>query len=410
MKSAYCVNLGCSENMLDGALITEYLKTNDWQLADDPGSADLIIVNSCGVTEASERRSLDTYRQLVHARPHARVILAGCLPAINKSAVREAGYTGVRVTPRTLHALDAVTGAHVPLDSLRSGCVPVSSDQVGLSFSNPRHAAIQARLHRLATALGRVAAVPVPRWLWQYRYYPDADTEFIRISVGCMNQCSFCAIPRAKGRTRSVPEALVVDRVEDAVRRGKTDIALSCDELASYGQDLNTNIAVLLDRLTSIPGDFRLSLRNVHPEWMIRYWPDVKPTFARQKIAYALIPLQSGSDRLLSVMNRNHTAQQYRRLIDDIRATSPGTVLRTHLLVGYPGETDREFGETFEFMKRLRVDSFFVHVYSERSFTASAGRSDRVPQAVAQARAAQLRRLSRTTLCRPFRWLPLRPL
>lgn len=388
LRTFHCVNLGCAENALDGSLIASYLEGNDWQEVGRPEDADLILVNSCGVTVEQEDRSIDVYHDLTsRKRPDARVVFAGCLPAINKQRVRDAGYQDVLISPRRLHVLDKVIDARVPIDVTRSGCVPATADNIGLSFDGTQYARGQAMAKRAAAILRAVPGFPVPRLLLQFLYAPDADTEFVRISVGCRNKCSFCSIPRAKGSTKSVPPAVVVERVQDAVRRGKTAISLSCDELASYGQDLGTDIVFLLEQLTRLPDQYRLILRNVHPEWIIRYWEGLEPSFRRGKISYIVIPVQSGSDRILERMNRNHTADEFRRLLTRIRQVSPETIIRTHVLVGFPGETETDFWQSYALVKRLPIDSLCVHAYSERSFTPSASLPDKVPAAVAQQRA-----------------------
>ena len=329
MRKAYTVNLGCSENVIDGKLINAYLETNDWTMTDVPAEADLLIVNSCGVTADAERASVGTYQRLLaEKRPDARVIFGGCLPAINGAAVRGAGYEDVVVTPRKLHVLDSVIGAHVPIDRMRSGCIPASADSVGVSFTPTYITRYQEPLRKVLGALRRVPLLPLPGWLLQVLVVPTRDTEFVRISVGCLNHCSFCAIPRAKGSTKSVPADDVVERVRDAARRGKRSIALSCDELASYGQDIGTDIASLLDRITALPEPFDLVLRNVHPEWLIRYWPALAPVFRRERIAYMVIPFQSGSDKILRAMKRNHTTREALHVVQQLRAASPRVILR----------------------------------------------------------------------------------
>ena len=394
MRKFHCVSLGCSENALDGSLISTYLEGNDWEASGGPENADLIIVNSCGFTEDAERGSLDTYRDMMaRKREGTRVIFAGCLPAINKKAVREAGYDDVLVTPRRLHLLDSVIDARVPIDQVKSGCVPVSADNIGISFSTTRFAKVQWALKRAIEVLERLPGASVPRWLRQFRYIPDQNTEFVRISVGCMNDCSFCSIPRAKGWTKSVPAADVVAAVRDAVSRGKKSLALSCEELASYGQDLGTDIVALLDELTQLPEQFDLVLRNVHPEWMLKYWEKLKPSLRRGKIAMMVIPVQSGCDRTLAAMNRNHTARDYRKMLEELREIAPEVSVRTHIIAGFPGETDEDFRETLAFVKALPIDSICIHAYSERSFTPSARLPDKVPEDVIRARVKQLDQL-----------------
>lgn len=413
MKTACCVNLGCSENHLDGSLIAHYLRTNDWTPVDDPRVADLIIVNSCAFTRETEQDSLKMYEKMMALkRPDARVIMAGCLPAINRRAVLAAGYADVLVTPKTLNRLDPVIEARVSMDEVRSGCEAFSADRIGLSFgysSRRPFSYLMAALRGLVEVLRVVPRFPIPRWLWQLLYLPDNDTELVRISVGCLNRCSFCSIPRAKGVTQSVPPQVVVERVRAAVARGKRQIALSCDELASYGQDIGTDIAALLDQLTALPGDFHLILRNIHPEWMLRYWVNLKEIFRRGRISYMVIPLQSGSNPVLRAMGRNHTGEQYLALIEEIRTVSPRTIIRTHLMVGFPGEAEDDFQATRRLVRKLPVNSFCVHGYSEQSFVASARLPGKVPADVIRRRARELRRLEWTGLARAFRWRPLRP-
>jgi tRNA A37 methylthiotransferase MiaB len=405
MRTAYCVNLGCSENALDGALISHYLNENDWRLVDRPEAADLIIVNSCGFTEWSERDSLRVYRDLAaRKRADARIVFAGCLPAINKQAVRDAGYDDVLVTPRKLSVLDSVIDATVPIDTLRSGCVPASSDRIGVSFAGNHYDVAQRAARGVLRAVGRRRLARTSRLLLELDSLPDRDTEFVRISVGCLNTCSFCSIPRAKGTTRSVPLETVIGQVRAALARGKTSIALSCDELGSYGQDLGADIAALMADIVALPHRFEIKLRNAHPEWMIRYWPGLKPSFATGKIAHLVLPLQSGSDRTLRAMQRNHTAEQARWLLREIRETCPTVVVRTHWLVGFPGETEQDFMDTLRFVDRAQIDSFCVHCYSERRFTPSASLADKVPAEIAERRARALARLDAFTRFQEGYW------
>ena len=407
---AYCLDLGCSENQLDGSLIRHYLAANDWEPAGDPEAADLIIVNSCGFTEEAENRSLDAYREmLARKQPGARIIFAGCLPAMNRARIAQAGYQDVLVTPRTLSVLDTVTNARVPIaGSEPEGCIPFSSDGIHAELEAGL-GTVQVLLKRLATALLAVPFLPVPRWLWQFRYLPDRDVELIRISVGCLNRCSFCSIPMAKGVMRSVAPDTVVNSVRDALRRGKRHISLSCDELGSYGQDIGTDIVALLDRVTALPGDFHVILRNAHPEWILKYWEGLAPILRRGRVSFLIIPVQSGSDRVLAMMRRSHTTAEYRRLVERIRQTAPAVIVRTHFIVGLPGETEDDYRATRRFAATLPVDTFRVHTYSDRPRTMASRMPGKVPADVIRRRARGMRWTEAGAFFRAFRWLPLRP-
>lgn len=403
-RSVCCIDMGCSENQLDGKVIRNRLAANEWEVVEQPENADLIVLNTCGFTREAERKAIAVYRDMLAIkRPDARVVFAGCLPAINRSAIDESGYGDVMITPRTTHRLDQLSCTPLTISAPSSrGCVPFASDRVHSPLRTHRV------VKKFATAL-HALHVPLPRWYAQAMYLPDQEVEFVRISVGCMNHCTFCTIPRAKGRTSSVAPDTVVEQVESAVRRGKRQIALSCDELASYGQDLGTDIVDLLERIMRLPGSFELILRNVHPEWIIRYFARLKPLLRTGKICYMVIPVQSGSDRILGLMKRNHTAAEFTDLIRQIRTISPRTIVRTHVLVGFPGETDEDFKDTCDLIRNAPVDHFQVHAYSERAFTPSAGLPDKVPAEVARRRVRALCRLERRCFFRLFRWRDMRP-
>jgi tRNA A37 methylthiotransferase MiaB len=410
MKRAYCIDLGCSENALDGAVIRHHLQDGDYELVQRPEDADLIIVNTCGFTNRHAQLSLKTYQHLMAIkRPETRVIFAGCLPAIDERAIRSAGYRDLLITPRTLPVLTQITGAQFSDgESAGTGCAPSSTDKIGPSFRSD-YSFYQNIVKQVAGVLRVIPLFPIPRWLWQFLYLPDQSVEFVRISIGCMNQCTFCAIRRAKGTTRSVPADVIIERIQDALRRGKDQISLSCDEFASWGQDIGDNIVTLMNRVSSLKGEYHLILRNVHPEWLLKYWEDLRPIFRRQKVSYMVMPLQSGSDKILRLMKRNHTSREYRWLIDQIRETCPHLILRTHLVVGFPGESEADFRDTCRFVGDLPVDSFWIHRYSEAVAIPSASLPDKVPEEIIDRRAKALERLGRKNFVRKYRWLPLRP-
>ena len=179
----------------------------------------------------------------------------------------------------------ALGAAQVPISSLDTGCLPedpVVRGWVGRAFELARHVVELTERH---------GNLPTPRWFWQVSQLPSVDTEYIRISVGCLEQCAYCSIRKAKGNTRSVRPEVVLSRIRASLHQGKRRIALSCDELGSWGQDLGTDIASLLRQIVSIPEQFGLTLRNVHPEWMIRYWDELEDVFASGKIVYMILPL-----------------------------------------------------------------------------------------------------------------------
>lgn len=404
MKKAAFINLGCRENLLDGALMADFFKQNGWEVIAEVEEADYIVVNSCGFAKFAEQDSMKAYyRAVASKRDGARIIFAGCLPAINKQLIRSEGYDGVMVTPRTLGRLNELIEASIPIESLQVRDLAFDPDAVGLkglalSFTQ-----------RAAAFLKGVPFFPMPRWFWQAFYLPTGKTEYIRISIGCMGRCAFCAIRRAKGSMKSVPLGIVLARFKDALRRGKKSIAFSCDELGGYGQEMGIDIATLLEEITAIPGDYHLILRNTEPEWIIKYWERLKPIFASGKIGYVIMPLQTGNDKIMRLMRRSYTTEEYLWLVKEIRRHAPKVLIRSHIMVGFPGETEEDFEETCNYIKELPIDHFKVHMYTERPFIPSAKLPGQVPKEAVEKRFKRMLRLNLLCQLKAYRWFPLRP-
>jgi tRNA A37 methylthiotransferase MiaB len=398
-----CISVGCRENRIDGEVIHAYFGENDWVVVDTPEEADLVVLNSCGFSAGAEEASLDLFRRLRgRMRPDARLIFAGCLPAINKQALREAGYEDLLVTPRTLERFDEIITARVPISSLDVGCLPEDPVVTGL-FGRAFRAT-----RSLVGVAERLGPLPMPRWLWQVQNLPTEETEYVRISVGCLEQCAYCSIRKAKGKTRSVAAETVLSRARASLQRGRRNLALSCDELGSWGQEFGSSIADLLQRLVALEGEFTLTLRNAHPRWLVRYWEELEPVFTSGRVIYTILPLQSGSDRVLTAMCRGYTTAEYRELLHALRRAAPGMIVRSHLLVGFPGESEADHRESCDFVRTIPLDHCSVFGYADRPATAALHLEPKVPQEVIDRRVREMRRLLWRQYGRSWRWHPFR--
>ena len=327
---------GCAKNQVDGELLIGILCEKGWTRTDEPERADLIIINSCGFIESAKKESLDAVMTARAAYPQAKVLLAGCLSERYADDLAE-----------SLPEADALFGngdlSRFPelLDKL----FPTgSTDPTGTTVLRPQICGVPegARPELLS--------------------FPGS--AYVKITEGCDNCCTFCAIPLIRGPLRSRPIERIVSEIAGLVSRGVWEINLIGQDLGSYGKDFDETaadsehpaggehpadgtlspLAELLSAIGRLPGDFRIRLLYIHPDNFPR---DILPVMAANTrfFPYFDIPFQAGEETILRSMNRRGNPDAYLRLVADIRnafTESPYgmAVLRTTFLVGFP-ETDK---------------------------------------------------------------------
>lgn len=378
--------MGCVENQLDGARMERFFQANGWRLTEKPGEADLVLVNSCGYTEALENSSLGALGQLkASLKPGARIHLVGCLPAIHPEASAE--NNGLKVIPRNLSALNALINAHIPIEEVEANTLPPDEERVD------RFRAAMITLKRGVEMVDRLSPLKLPRGLRQFRYIYDDKAYYIKISVGCLGRCSFCAVRRAKGKLLSRDPENVLKDFDEGLARGYRDMVLSADESGAYGRDRGTTLAELLKEFLKRPGEYQIFLRNLDPEWLIRDLDNLIPLFQTGRFPYIIAPVQSGSQPILTLMDRGYTTAQAAEAFIRLRREVPDMILRTHFIAGFPGETEELFEETIEYARALKVDHFKVHEFSPRPHTRAALLPDQISPEIIHRRAKRLRLL-----------------
>ena len=333
----YIENLGCAKNQVDAEILSCSLEKDGWSLTDDAQKADLIRVNTCGFIESAREESINTVFELRELNPKARIIVSGCL------------------AQRYGHEL--------------SEQLP-EADGI---FGNRDLKQINGFVENLSPK----SRLLVPE-------YPDPDSEiydrkelfgypgsaYLKISEGCNHRCGFCAIPLIRGGLRSRSMDSILDEARTLVARGVREINLIAQDLAAYGTDQGgkSRFPELLQKITDIPGDFRVRMLYIHPDAfpfeildMIRTNPKIIPYFD--------IPIQHASPALLRPMKRMGDAQVYTDLVSRIRSALPECVIRTTIMLGFPGETDADFDMVYDFVKTNRFNWMGSFVYSREEGT-----------------------------------------
>jgi len=356
------IALGCPKNLVDSERMLAHIAQAGLLIAAEPERADIVIVNTCGFIAPAKEESLDAIRQVVKAKKRGavqKVIVAGCLP--QRAGVELLGE---------VEGIDAIVGLEQ-----RDAIVQIIQDT--LAAGEP------------SAYLGPVpCAVADDRT--RLRIGP-AHSAYLRISEGCNHRCSFCTIPAIRGPYRSKPPELILDEARELVASGAVELNLIGQDTTVYGRDLKTrdDLASLLSQIEQVSGLAWIRILYAYPTGITGALIE---TIARSDriVHYLDIPIQHASDAILKAMRRPDTNRKLRRLMERLRAAIPDVILRTTLIVGFPGETQKEFTELTEFIKWARFDALGVFTFYPESGTPAAGFPDQVPEEVKRKRLEEL--------------------
>lgn len=354
------VTLGCKTNQFESAAISEQLQQAGYRMIPFEDGAELVIVNTCTVTASTDSQSRNLIRRARRLNEQARVVVTGCYAQVDAETLAE------------LPGVALVVGNQEKEDFLQQ-----LTDLDGAG--------------RIAVADIRQAdqAKPLPLTTFEQR-----SRAFVQIQNGCDAFCSYCIIPYARGRSRSVTVAEVVEQVNRLTEAGHAEVVLTGIHIGNYGHDLSPAVT-LLDLLKEIRAKSsvqRLRLGSVEPTEI--------PVDLREYVAasdwicpHYHIPLQSGDDGILQQMNRHYSTEFFAELVNDIHRRQPEAAIGLDLIVGFPGESDAAFNRTYEFLRSLPITHLHVFPYSRRTGTPAAEMPGQVPGDIAKQRAARLRRL-----------------
>jgi ribosomal protein S12 methylthiotransferase len=363
MVRYYLDPFGCVKNQVDAETMMGTLEKSGWRAAADPGDADLIIVNSCGFIKTAKQESINAVLSYKKIYPEKKVLLAGCLAQRYASELAE-----------SLPEADLLFGNQ---DLSRITEAAYAALQGDVRVMAPKPEAVSGETAVPLTAPGERPLLSMP------------GSAYVKISEGCNNRCSFCAIPLIRGPLRSRPPEEVVRECRQLLDRGLVELNLIGQDLGSYGADSSGNgtLPQLLEALSGLEGDFWVRLLYIHPDNFPQGLLDIirrDPRF----LPYFDIPFQHGSSALLRAMRRRGDAPSYLSLIEEIRRVFPDGVIRSTFLTGFPGETEADFLALLDFQQKARLDWLGVFVYSREENTPAYALKGRVPGKLAAERKA----------------------
>ena len=321
--------IGCETNSHLGTKVIKFFKRNDWSLVTKSRLADYIIINTCGVVDSTEKQSLRLIEfYLDRYRDSKEIIVCGCLTKINKNL--ENIYKSVRII-KDLKEFNELVDYRGDIDKIE-----INDFKKGL---------------------------------YENKEFNFDDYFIIETSSGCLGNCSYCSVKFAKGTLKSKPLNQVLSEFKNGVNKGYDKFFFIGDDCGCYGQDIGTDLVCLLKETSKIKDNCKIAFNYIEPNWLIKYYPGLKVFFENNRVNYIRVPLQSGSNRIIGLMNRKYNVKDALKIIDEIKLVSPDTVLDTMLLIGFPTETGDDFLLSVEASKHF--DKVTFGIYSERPNTAS---------------------------------------
>jgi tRNA-2-methylthio-N6-dimethylallyladenosine synthase len=360
----YIKTFGCQMNDYDSSRMADALKaSHGLELTDDSTQAEVLLLNTCSVREKAQEKVfslLGRWRLLKEKRPDIVIGVGGCVASQEGEAIRQrAPYVDLIFGPQTLHRLPtmltAAKNTHKPM--------------IDITFPE----------------IEKFDCLPQPR--------AEGATAFVSIMEGCSHYCSFCVVPYTRGEEFSRPFDDIIAEIALLAEQGVREITLLGQNVNGYhGWMANgefADLALLISYVAAIEGIDRIRYTTSHPlelsENLIQVYAEVP-----ELVSHLHLPVQSGSDRILSLMKRGHTVLEYKNKVRRLRKVRPDLSLSSDFIIGFPGETESDFQATMQLIEEIGFDHSFSFIYSPRPGTPAADMPDDVPISLKKQRLAQL--------------------
>jgi tRNA-2-methylthio-N6-dimethylallyladenosine synthase len=355
---------GCQMNEYDSARMADVLRAGgDLAATDNPAEADLLLMNTCSVREKAQEKVfslLGEWRKLKAERPHVLIGVGGCVASQEgESITKRAPFVDLVFGPQTLHRLPEMIA-----ELRRTG-----RSVVDVSFPE----------------IEKFDRLPAPR--------AEGATAFVSIMEGCSKYCSFCIVPYTRGDEVSRPFDSVLEEIRQLATQGVREVTLLGQNVNAYAGAMSdgalVDLATLIHHVAAVPGIERIRFTTSHP---VEFTDSLIEAYANvPKLANHLhLPVQSGSDRILALMKRGYTAIEFKEKIRKLRRVRPDISISSDFIVGFPGESERDFNATLALVRDVGLDQSFSFLYSRRPGTPAASLPDEVEPTVKQERLTRL--------------------
>lgn len=354
--------LGCKLNFSETAAIGKQFTSRGFSVVDFSNHADVYVLNTCSVTENAEKECRQVIRRSLRLNPDAFVIVTGCYAQLRPEEIAK------------IEGVDAVLGSNEKFD-LFSYLDDFEKKELACIYTSTKT--------ELDHNFGIASSTDI-----------DSRTRaYFKIQDGCDYKCTYCTIPLARGASRSLEPEKVLEQFYSIIAHGYKEIILTGVNVGDYGKSFEINFYLLLKRLVSVEGDFRIRISSIEPNLLTDEM--IALTLSTEKLCkHFHIPLQSGSDKILRLMQRRYTTNDYKTLIYKLNNAAPAIGIGVDVIIGFPGETEEDFQETYDFLKELPISYLHVFTYSERPDTKAISFPGKVGSEERKRRSTLLRILS----------------
>ena len=363
MKKAAFYTLGCKVNQYETNAMIEEFKNANYEIVEYEEFADVYIVNTCTVTNMSDRKSRQILRRAKEINPNAILCAVGCYAQVAKEELEK------------MNEIDLILG---------------NNDKKHILSKIEEFEKEKAKQYQVSNMLDERKYTE-----WNTVAYTDKARAEIKIQDGCDRYCTYCIIPYARGPVRSRALEDVCEEISKIAKTGIKEIVITGIHISSYGKDLEEKLTLidLLEKIDKIEGIERIRLGSLEP--LIITEEFVERLGKLKKVCnHFHLSLQSGCDATLERMNRRYTTSEFRKIVEILRKNIPEVALTTDIIVGFPGETDEEFETTYNFLKEIQFSKMHVFKYSPRKGTKAATFPNQINGKIKEERSEKLIALS----------------
>ena len=345
---------GCTFNQADGQIIAGNLLENDIDIVDSIEEADVVIVNTCYVKLPTEDKMTYRIQKLQNEFPEKKIIVGGCMVEIDPEKLEKIGPNISWIGPHQLNKSASVVNATYCGDVIRE------------------------------TGFSKDSKVGVPK------VGDDTLIHILQICEGCLGACTFCCTRFARGPLNSYPIADIVDEARNAIDNGACEIQLTAQDTAAFGRDSGEKLSDLIKEVANLDGDFRVRVGMMHPKNILNDVDEIIDAMKHPKVYdFIHLPVQSGSDKVLSDMRRGHTISQYTEIVSKFKREIPDITLAVDIIVGYPTESDEDFDETIKLLRQIKPSLVHLSKYQHRKGAISSS-LDEIPPVIMKKRSKLL--------------------
>ncbi|MBN2184567.1 MAG: tRNA (N(6)-L-threonylcarbamoyladenosine(37)-C(2))-methylthiotransferase MtaB [Candidatus Krumholzibacteriota bacterium] len=358
-KSFAITTLGCKLNQYESECIRHDLEQHGWKRRSFDSQVDFYIINTCTVTAKTDARCRNAIRRARRRNPDSKILVTGCY---------------AQTQPEKLEKMKEVDFV---FDNIKKGFITGFLED----YMNERETGDPAAKH--------ISSLEI-----DIDSFTEHSRAFIKVQDGCDSHCSYCIIPEARGSSKSISPEDVIRKVKCLADNNYEEIVLTGIHIGRYGRDLENRVdlADLIESILNESDRLRIRLSSIEPNEVTGKLADM--IIGNRRVASHLhIPLQSGDDEILEAMRRPYSTKKYRKLIVDLKERSGDVIIGTDIIVGFPGETDRHFKNTYSFLKGLPIDYFHVFSYSKRPGTPASRMKMQVEPSDKKTRSRKLIRL-----------------